>query len=515
MDPLYVYTKRYNENSIKFRLNELSSILKKSVLKGISKTPFRNKLYFGDRYLIKKEPSERALEDERIYYSDITFPKVKYFEVFNIDDFDKYRPLLLKHLKDEGPRLFKPTREKLENAFQAIKDSLNTISYDGDVAYMQFDKSDSDDLIKHVSIGYIKTRESAFILTVDVTTSQKFQDQFAAIIKSKDIQIEELIFNDLKTIIRTGIFIKHSAIHASSIGKGISDLIGDLNHQIKKNLTNKLGGTFSNSKDLPRIEYFEINSMEDFSKDKFLAMEIGYRDADFSLSDKKIKIVTSYNFVSSNRFRIIKEKGHGKKINQSPNDLTDYDWVETYELSQALSLPCSLSAILGNQVTNLTKLKREIYDYITASANRKFYQNFTIFSWKKKYERLKIKLALSILTFKRFEEEFDNKNLNIYFHHYSDLKMFIQNDSNSIDNMVKGIDLETSLKETFKRQIEGLNREIGILEHVFKPIEDLHVYRLNIWLQMTSLLIAILAFIFAFEKVQGFISHLVNFFKTL
>ncbi len=56
-------------------------------------------------------------------------------------------------------------------------------------------------------------------------------------------------------------------------------------------------------------------------------------------------------------------------------------------------------------------------------------------------------------------------------------------------------------KETFKNDIKYLDKKKDDINIVFKNIEELNSYRTNFILQIVSLIVGILAFIFAFEKV--------------
>jgi hypothetical protein len=64
--------------------------------------------------------------------------------------------------------------------------------------------------------------------------------------------------------------------------------------------------------------------------------------------------------------------------------------------------------------------------------------------------------------------------------------------------------------EKFKNDIKYLTKKKDDVNIVFKNIEELNSYRTNFILQIVSLIVGILAFIFAFEKVRDFILSLVN-----
>jgi len=67
--------------------------------------------------------------------------------------------------------------------------------------------------------------------------------------------------------------------------------------------------------------------------------------------------------------------------------------------------------------------------------------------------------------------------------------------------------LEKFIKN-FSWQVKELDRQTRGINEVFRSIEEINVYRTNLMLQLISILIAILAIIFTFDKVKSFLSNL-------
>jgi len=511
-EDVYIYQRRFIDYSFKEKSSIFIESLKERILKRIATSWFRKRLHPADYFSIENErrKSFGFNNESRIKYSKLELTRVKFFEALDIDDFDNYKAVLLSKFPDEAPLSSELHRESIKDNLDKIKTSLDSISYGGELSYLKFDNKKSADLLQGAHLSYIKTFESYFILCIEVRPSEKFKQIFNSIISADDFGMETIKYNKLLTIFRTGRFVSHSSMGMSTLSHGLDNLVADLNYQVRHNITNHLKGQFYKSERLPRIEHFEVENIEDFHKDSILEELIGNFKGSFSLEDNKIHIfVNRFSSGKNYRLRVLKERGHGKK-EKSKSDLTDYDWVETHYLHQALSLPCTLDAILSNQNDELNQLKRKVYDYINDSSKRIFWNKFRILKYSQTYVDLKVSLAKGILTFKRFEEEFSNRNLRIFsrYGNFENFKRPSVNDEIAEDEK----DLKLYFETSFNRQIEQLNKRISTLEQVFKPVEDLSVYRVNFGLQVTSIIIGGLAIILTFDKL---IPIIVKFYNWL
>jgi len=72
------------------------------------------------------------------------------------------------------------------------------------------------------------------------------------------------------------------------------------------------------------------------------------------------------------------------------------------------------------------------------------------------------------------------------------------------------VNLLNYLIKKFKSEISHLTKKKDDINEVFKNIEELNSYRTNYILQIVSLLIGVLAFIFAFDKVKDFFILIFN-----
>ncbi len=508
----YIYDRRFKDYSLKEKSKIFADSIKGQILRTLFKSPIGKRLNPSDYFAAKKAERETFGHDtnERFKYDKIEISRVKFFEALEIDDFDNYKSILISKSPDTSHLLFGRSKESIKEALDKIKNSLDTISYGGELFHLRFNNQKYSDLLQGASISYIKTFESYFILCIEVKPSDKFNQIFSSIVSSNEYQIETTIYNNSLKILRTGKFVKHSAVTLSNLAYSLDNLFSDLDYQVRYNITNTLKGQFYKKESLPRIEMFEVESIEDFQRDAILRHVIGNVRDSFSLDDTKIQIITRpYSNGDNYRIRVVKEKGHGKR-KESASDLTDYDKIETHDILLSLSLPCTLDAILRNHSEELNQLKRRVYDYINESAKRNFWNKILFLKYSQNYVNLKVSLAKNILTFKRFEEEFSNRNLRI-FSRDLDLRSFKRAQSNNRESD-ENSDLKTYFESLFKSQIERLNKKIATLEQVFKPIEDLSIYRVNFWLQISSLFIGVLALILGLDKLTALF---IKFYKWL
>lgn len=514
-EEVLIYRQRFKKLTFRQRKDSLIDKFKGNLLRVISSSRFKNKLEPYDRFTVNKRDKEpRQQFEERIKYRDINVHKIVFFEILEIDDFDSYKKILASKFVDEAPFKSERDKDKLRDNLDKIKGSLDSIHYGGNLYYLKFKDKSKADLLESVQLGYIKTLESYFILTIEVKPSLKFYEIFQSIIDSDDYNVETIQYHKLSTILKKWKFISHSNVYQSSISQSIHNLISDLNHQVKFHITDHLKGQFYKSPLLPRIEYYHVDKIEDFEKDKLLKRFIGYSRWSFKLDDNKIHIsIPDFRADNDYFLRVLKEKGHGTKQEQSSTDLTDYDWVESHYLNQSLSLPCALGAVLSKHHLEVRGLKRRVYDYINESAKKGNIKKIQFLKSSRGYINLKISLARNILLFKRFEEEFGKRTLRTFS---DDIKLSlfkrIKFGSNKTNEQE---DLETVFQNSFNYQIENLNKQISTLEQVFRPIEEVSIYRTNFWLQITSIGIGILAIILTADKAVEIIKSAIDWVKSI
>lgn len=514
-DEVLTYRQRFKKLTFKQRKDLLIYKFKGNLLRVISSSRFKNKLEPYDKFTVNKRDKEpRQHFEERIKYRDLNVYKIIFFEVLEIDDFDSYKKIISSKFVDEGPFKSERDKDKLRDNLDKIKGSLDSIHYGGDLYYLKFKDKSKADLLGSVQLGYIKTLESYFILTIEVKPSLKFQEIFQSIIDSDDYNVETIQYHKLSTILKKWKFVSHSDIYRSSISQSIHNLMSDLNFQVKLHITDHLKGQFYKKSLLPRIEHYQVDKMEDFEKDELLKRFIGDSRWTFKLDDNKIHIsIPEFRTDDDYFFKVLKEKGHGTKEEQSNSDLTDYDWVESHYLNQSLSLPCALGAILSKHHLEVRGLKRRVYDYINESSKKGITKKIQFLKASRGYINLKVSLARNILLFKRFEEEFGKRTLRT-FSDGPKLSLFkrIKFGNNKTNEQE---DLETVFQNSFNYQIENLNKKISTLEQVFRPIEEVSIYRTNFWLQITSIGIGILAIILTADKAIEIIKVFVDWVKAI
>lgn len=507
----FLYKKRYN-HSVGEAIDDLFFKLKYRLQKFILQYKFTAKIlhplegYMFDRKkkLGRFNIENRLFTDEAIVpYNKVSIIEMNYFEVIEIDDFDKYRKTIIS--KFGKHQMFRSTKKQndLKITLSKVKQEIDTISR-GQLFSINYDKTqtENNDLISYVNVNYIKTNESYFILQIQVKLSTKFHDIFSEIVSQKDIGLSLNHYNSFIDIIKTKRFHSYESFQSSLKVSNIRNLLFDVNQQVKINITSHLQGHFHQSKKskfLPSIECYEVENIHDFHLDKNLKDNFkNYFENYYALKDNKIEIyIPDSSDVKQTLIQIIKEKGHGEK-NTSEKDKSDYDYLETYYLIHSLAFPCFFTAILSEQFEKLNLLKRQIYDFVNDTKKRNLFKPFLFFYYNNRYINLKQTLTEILLTTKRFETEFTNKNI-YWYSDGQDLSEFEPRNKRVIrDNS----DLMTKLINDFTYRIKQLEIKTKSINEIFKTIEELNNYRTNFLLQTISLLIAILAFVFTFDKTK-------------
>ena len=350
-----------------------------------------------------------------------------------------------------------------------------------------------------------KTNESYFILKFLVNPSEKFKNIFEKIIKSEPVGLITPHFNSLLGIIKTRRFISFETFVMSLKCRNLDDLLVDLNYQIKKTLTKHFKGYFHDSKKnymLPCIEYFEVGNMIDFHQDEDLNFNFdGGSEGYYCSNDKEIEIYPSNrNKKDQTLIKVVKQKAENKAYNTDDHPI-EWNNIESSYLIKSLSFPCVFQGILKEQFRKLNLLKRNIYDFVSDSNKSKFIKSLLLFYYNSRYVKLKKELTQILLTTKRFENEFTKDKIYLYTSEYDLRKFNHQNLNNSSDDK----NLLNFITEKLNYQVKDLDKKTQSINEIFKIIEELNIYRTNYILQITSLFVAILAFIFAFDKAKEFI----------
>lgn len=527
MNKPFLYRKRYY-SSWKEKFQEKSLKNKILLQKKLSKNKFTSKLIDSyEVYALKKtkwlgkyhiDDIFNLPESERYNYTDIKLKELIYFDAIDIDNFDSIENKLISKFSNKQKGLFDISDEELKKTLSKIKNSFDTIS-NGKLFSINFKKikSEKSDLISFANLSYTKTNESYFILKITIFPSEKFEKIFQKIINDDFTALRVPHYLSYLNILKKRRFIKHETFIPNLKVHNLRVLLNDLNFQIKGNITKHINGYFhssSHSNALPCIEYYEVGNINDMKNDIKLQdiFETDYNNHHFALNDNKVEIYFSdYYRKEQTLIQILKEKRHGSKLDVSPKDTTDYSNLETYCILNSLSFPCVFQGILNEQLKNHNKLKREIYDFGKNVNKPSFYNRFFFFLHNKKYIQLKQKLSQILISIKRYESEFTNQRIALYTREF-DLRNFMKfsdQKQKTNENL-----LQVIIKD-FNYQIKDLDSKTKGTNEIFKTIEELNSYRTNLFLQLISLLIGILAFIFTFNKIKTFFIDIINYLQNI
>jgi hypothetical protein len=461
---------------------------------------FRN--YYTDKIISKNQPK---------HYKKLKLTYISFFEVIEIDKFDQFKKSLISKFSSKHSGFGKEIRFKdnLIEKLSKIKINLDSSGF-GKLINLDFKKINDNrsDYIDFLRISYIKTNESYFMLHIEVKPSEKFKKIATDILKSSETSLSTRHFHSFKNIIKHKLFTSYTSFKSSLIRENVDNLISDLQFQVNHNILKPLNGYFFTSKlttQIPKIEHFTIKKLKKHKDENNFYSFFNFSSiVEFSSKDELVDI---YINNEKNTIHIIKEEEHGKK-DITGKDHTDYDWLESYHLIQSLAFPCVFNSILIQEFSKLNHIKRKMYDFLENSSRWQFYKYFLLFHQNNKYLKLKKEITKLNLITNRYKNEFNDRALNFLINHSIDISEY----NYSIKNRrkVNESNLSDYYIVKFRNDIKYLTKKKDDINIVFKNIEELNSYRTNFILQIVSLIVGILAFIFAFEKVREFIISLVN-----
>ncbi len=463
---------------------------------------------FANNQWIKKYTLQTETPILSNNFKDILMKEVHFFEVIDIDNFHQFRKKLISKFGKSANRGFKiidtdELKKKLfniENKFDYISTgSLLTIN-------LKKRRNIKNDLIDSINFEYIKTNESYFIISLQVRLSEKFHKVFEKIACQKDVPVSIPTYYSFLKILMHKRFYSYTSYKGSLNLINKDNLVSDLNYQVKHNVTKHFNGYFHNSKNfeiLPSIEFYEVNDIIEFNKHThpFIESDFGRY---FSLEDQQVEVHFNDSDNKRQLIQVLKQKGHATRP-VTGNDYTNYDSLENYYILKSLIFPCVFSAILRELTNRLNSLKRNIYDQIKISKNS-YSLKYLLFRFRNKsYLTLKHNSIQILTTLKRFESEFATRNLQFYIDR-GELRKFIGR--NFQDPKVK--DLSTYYIEGFRAAIKLLDSKTKSLNDIFKSLEEFNNYKTNLFLQLFSITVSVLAFIFAFERTKEFFKTIFN-----
>ncbi len=514
----YLYSKRYLTR-VERKLRARNQI-KGKILESIAKRKKIFKKYrIIDIYSLERKKwidkynifIDDVIKRDEDFYSGIRLKDVTFFEVVELDDFNKFRNTLLSKFGANSGFLGIDRKADLEKKLSNLENKFDTISW-GRLFSINYKKerNSSNDLIDYVDCNYIKTNESYFIIKLDINLSEKANLIFEKIVNQNDTGLSFPNYNSYFKILQKKKFYYNISYSFSLKAYNIHNFISDLSSQVKNNITHYFQGYFHSSKIfdvLPNIQLYEVDDIKEFNTDKeFKSLFRPDFGKYYSLEDEQIEITFSDSWNNSQELiRIFKQKGHGNK-ETNKSDLSDYDSLENHFLIESLSFPCVFSAILREQTNKLNTLKRQIYDQIKISENKYVLKHFSFLGMNNKYLQLKHKSIKILMTTKRFEDEFSDRNLQLYTRGEISLKDFIAR--NARENEEKNL-LMYYIK-AFRYQINRLDKKTKNLNEIFKSLEEFNSYKTNFILQAFSILVAILAFIFTFDKTKDFVLSIIK-----
>lgn len=447
-------------------------------------------------------------------FTDLTLKTVSFFEALEIDHFTKFKKRIQNSLinsrafEDAGNGNLGSRASDLKVSLDKIRTQLDSVSW-GKLFFLNYRKhrSPDSDLIDFVSVSMVKTRESFFLLRMDVTPSEKFKKEVEKILLEKDTSLTRVHFYSPFTAIRIKRFVSHWSFVNSVKAQNLSDLLSDLNEQVKLTIAGKLGGSFFNHSPLsplPSIEQYEVGNLEEFLSDKNLQDFFAPQFRGYFESKDKLTTLNIDNRERSNQtvFQIVKKRLR----NDEDKTIGNPRVLDDHLLGRSLGFPCAFKRVLENQLNDMRSLRRDVYDFVQDSSKNSVMNWFLLFHYNNRYLKLKGKLTRVLLTTKRFQDEFNERQIKLYTNEYNLTEMQFREDKFH----KSGENLFETINKDLRYMLTSLDKKAQNTSSIFKAIEELNSYRTNYLLQIVSVTLAILAFIFAFNKVKSLFQSLLD-----
>lgn len=250
----FLYKKRYR--SVEGWKDYIINSLKFTLRKALSKNKWSSK--YLDRYEVSSFREEKWIDlysftermgMEKLNHISIKkfFKRNQFFEALEIDDLDRYKKNILAKFEDQRI-VFENTKADLKKTLSEIKEQFERISW-GKLFIKDYSKNHkaANDLISSISVSYIKTQESYFILRFKVNPSPKFEEIFDKIINMQDVGLKVPQYNSFSKIIKSKRFISFEKFITSIKTHNIDNLISDLNFQVQRNMLKHFKGYFQQS----------------------------------------------------------------------------------------------------------------------------------------------------------------------------------------------------------------------------------------------------------------------------
>lgn len=509
---IYVYEPLHRHHSFKDELSKRTNVINKSVIKLAIKTRLFKKLNVEGKYLFDKSKirlysaSRSAFNEEipeLINYTKIKLNTIHFYEVLEIDEFEKFEKHILKLVKSKANRkasffISSTSVGNTKKSLASIKTSFDTITF-GHFFSLNFKDNSNPEyaLLDHLTFSYIKTHESYFIINLEIKPSALFHEYFKKIVSGEAGFIDYPYYNNIISILK-GKWAQKYWTMGYVKGGNMENLFKDLNYQAQNFLRDNFRGIFlkaSKKYYLPSIETFIVTNLDEFNKDRGLGEYFESRQNQIFTDEKKeTEIIfpqSDKDAYHHNSIKIIFQKPENTKEESS-----GLEYGAEREFMQSLATPWILINILNLYWDNIASLKRKVYDFIKRNSKKNWINRvFRLFKIRRIIQ-LKYDLAKYRVIFTRFENEFNPEKLSIYTHR-GELSEFRQKGSDKPEK-----NLHNYFQNRVKFPLTRLDKEIKIINENFTRIEEINSFRTNLFLQYASILLSLLALIFTFDKVK-------------
>ncbi|WP_373495809.1 hypothetical protein [Aquiflexum sp.] len=410
---------------------------------------------------------------------DLKVNKVRFYEIFNIDELRKSKNKILKKYFNHADYFNNLDGYSiLSNKIDGI---LNNYSGNASGTLLYFDFSNkrkpNNNLIKSVVVRYNKIGESFLVLSYEVQVSSVFEAIQKKIFESDNTILWEVTRFKFK-FQKNGVSHSYGGKSLGSLSQVcLENLISDLSHQIA-NTFKSINGYFLKDIDFPCLVLFEKDG------EKFNLFDF-YNRKNFLNQDDIVILPNDFKNNSSNIVYYFLDL----KFSDSAYNSDQIRKIEKEGIINSIGILNSINVFLDHNISDLIKKRGDLNKFLLDQSTW-FYRFFPVY-----FYFLKLKLYSSQI--KLFSERVFNdieSNMILKFHFSESIRLFNPDPNNFDQNK----NLEEVFILDFKFKTKYFKKNVKLFNLVLNDFESLNNYKTSYFLQIIAILLTLLTIYFSF-----------------
>ena len=495
------YKSKYKKLSIKEKWEHflIATLIK------ILNSPFKIILNDLDKFQIKHFIKPREQNKSYIKASDKKL-KVQKIEVLDIIELDHVNDILnyfdelfkTKTCKDSAWIKRDLTFSEQSELKKWIADSIDAngfVTYGRLFTIPNENRNENNDLYDSVEFKCYKTRDTYFLLKLEVSPSNKFHLLTEEIMETNIIPFDIPWLYPLKDLIKSKRLIRGAKAPIYPKEQAFQNLVDDLIFQIKKEYLNNFKGFYSDSsKTNPFILIFNSKDQLSFSDFRIGFGLFSTRPCDIYYNETlHFYIINKTHYEKCKCLYVIGDS------DSFPDEYNQDKILIQIGLYNTLYPSWILLNYLRDLNTQITALRKNVYKFI--------HKNSSSFKLQIKIQR---KLSEMKILGTRINLEFAGDIIDHYINSENfDLKlMTLVNNSWSKDP-----NFYTYVHRLFEYYTKEIKSQIIEIEEYFKEISNTNLIRINMRMQLFILIVSVMGLLLALSNIDKLIELINNIIK--